>query len=144
MEPSKDLVRIWRRAERALWCIVALLLIQVTIYGFAEWRYQQNGALRFSFSERAPMLARDMQWDNLLREALARQKQVPTDAYGYFWAGVAHIHLKNWKQAESFFDKTEEVNPMMYARVQIWRNYMRDLQRGTGKIPSLTSFALHS
>lgn len=124
-----------KKVQRLLWAIILLLAVSVAMNGYyfvVALQHREDMALRYTFSERAQRLARDIQWDRLLQVSLDRQKSLPNDPWGYFWAGVAHFRKGQFNNAKASFEKaveTDPTDPTLRGYVDRWLQSIREAKR---------------
>jgi cytochrome c-type biogenesis protein CcmH/NrfG len=89
-------------------------------YVIDDVRENTEQRLGRTFYEKADTLAKEQEWDELLKLAQDRQKQRPRDVYAFLFAGMAHLHKNEFDQAESSFKQMVVINKSWKKNADLW------------------------
>ncbi len=130
-----------KRINTLLFLGVLLLAGQLVAYiyyirlnqeAIEERRAQRWGS---TFKEQTKTLTDANEWDEMLKLSLQRQKEKPTDANGYFVAGMAYFYKGELDKSEAAFNKSIEIEPDRKDGLKNWFKEIEKQRKEKAKKP---------
>jgi hypothetical protein len=118
-----DITLQLRGIKKALILSAACLFVTAACniyYVVDDVRENMERRLGRTFYEQADTLAKEQEWDELLKLAQDRQKQRPRDVYAFLFAGMAHLNKNEFDQAESNFKQMVVINKSWKKNADLW------------------------
>ena len=133
-EKSSNIASQLRGIKKALIFMAGCLFVSAAAniyYVLDDIRENEEKRYGRTFYEKADTLAKEQEWDDLLKLAQDRKKERPRDINAFLFAGMAHFYRDELEQAESNFKHMVVINKAWKKTSDAWLKAIEDKRKET-------------